>query len=85
MQPLRIFLLAFLAFCFASANEPTLAGKFACVAVTDSDLDVMRRWQATIARLAAKITSIRTYDLPMDGRVLFTRDEDWHVANETQL
>ena len=46
MQPLRIFLLVFLAFCFASANEPTLAGKLARVAVTDSDLDDMRRWQA---------------------------------------
>ena len=53
-------------------------------AFADAKFDVMRRWQATIARLAAKITSIRTYDLPMDGRVLFTHDEDWHVANETQ-
>ena len=46
MQTLRILLLAFLAVFSARAIEPTLAGKFARVVVTDSDLDDLRRWQA---------------------------------------
>jgi membrane-bound serine protease (ClpP class) len=46
MQPLRIFLLALIAVWPLCAVESALSGKIARVAVTDSDLDDLRRWQA---------------------------------------
>lgn len=56
-------------------------------AFADAKFDVLRRWQATIARLAAKTTQQRTYDIPMEGTVLFDRalDEDWHAAPEATV
>ncbi len=45
MQLLRHFLLATLTLLSASATEPALAGKLARVAITDSDIEDMRRWR----------------------------------------
>lgn len=46
MQTLRVFLFAIFAVWPLCAGEPVLKGGVARVAVTDSDLDDLRRWQA---------------------------------------
>jgi len=46
MQPLRVFLLLLVSVWPLCAAESALSGKSARVAVTDSDLDDLRRWQA---------------------------------------
>jgi hypothetical protein len=41
-------------------------------AFVDAKMDVLRRWQAAIVRLARKHNEpVRTYDVPMDGGVWY--------------
>ena len=46
-------------------------------------MDTLRRWQAAIARLAHRQNlPLRTYDIPLEGKVLLDQPIDWEPADE---
>jgi hypothetical protein len=49
----------------------------------NAQMDVLRRWQATMARLALRASvPFRAYDIPMSGRALLDHPVDWEPAPE---
>jgi hypothetical protein len=52
----------------------------------NAQMDVLRRWQATMARLAQRASvPFRAYDIPMTDRALLDRAVDWQPAPEPSV